>query len=147
VNCRIPRTIEFLNASCARGLPAEGTSFSALHSTVPHPFPTPHHATLFVAAHRAALSPTLQPPPCPCPELGRRRGGPCCASLGPRRRGPPASREAYRVGGRRGSRARRPLRGGTRRRRAAGIGAGASDLGRVEAEAAAVACAYRVRPR
>jgi hypothetical protein len=63
---------------------------------------------------------------------GRRRrvGGPCCASPGPRRRRAPASGEAYRVGGRRGARARRPPRvGGGRRAAARG---GASDPGRAE---------------
>lgn len=38
MNCRIPRTIESLNASCARGLPVEGTSAWALNNSSPTAF-------------------------------------------------------------------------------------------------------------
>jgi hypothetical protein len=37
VNCRIPRTIESLNASCARGHSAEGTPAWASRKTRSHP--------------------------------------------------------------------------------------------------------------
>jgi hypothetical protein len=49
VNCRIPRTIEFLNASCARGLLVEGTSAWASRQKT---LPTHHWArTWYLAPH------------------------------------------------------------------------------------------------
>src|SRR6185312_7130138 len=50
VNCRIPRIIEFLNASCARGLLVEGTSTWASRQKT---LPTHHGARMWCLAPHA----------------------------------------------------------------------------------------------